>query len=103
MNIFFNLTRINLSLYNSDDGEVKDFKVDDLRVDKRWASFCLDFLSLCSLANGGGSKFFFLALSMDVMPIFIPINNILCVCMLLTCRLCFIITMFMIEGDQVKP
>jgi hypothetical protein len=27
----------------------------------------------------------------------------LCVCMLLTCRLCFIITMFMIEGDQVKP
>jgi hypothetical protein len=37
------------------------------------------------------------------MPIFILINDILCVCILLICHLWFITTMFMREGDQVKP
>jgi hypothetical protein len=38
-----------------------------------------------------------------MMPIFMIINDILCVCMLLICHLCFITTMFMRERDQVKP
>jgi hypothetical protein len=37
------------------------------------------------------------------MPVFMLISDILCVCMLLACRLCFIIIMFIREGDQVKP
>jgi hypothetical protein len=40
---------------------------------------------------------------MDVMPIFMLINDILCFCMLLAYHLCFISTMFMREEDQVKP
>jgi hypothetical protein len=44
-----------------------------------------------------------LALCLEVIPIFMLSNDILCVCMLLTCHLCFITTMFMREGDQVKP
>jgi hypothetical protein len=36
------------------------------------------------------------------MPIFMLIIDILCVCMLLACSLCFITTMFMRERDQVK-
>jgi hypothetical protein len=44
-----------------------------------------------------------LALCMDVIPIFTLINNSLCVCMLLSRCLCFITTMFMQEVDQVKP
>jgi hypothetical protein len=40
-----------------------------------------------------------------MMPIFMLINDIFCVCMLLTYHLCFITTMFMRERerDQVKP
>jgi hypothetical protein len=30
------------------------------------------------------------------------INDMLCVCILLACQLCFITIMFMREGDQVK-
>jgi hypothetical protein len=37
------------------------------------------------------------------MPIFMLISDILCVCILLIFRLCFITTMFMREGDHVKP
>jgi hypothetical protein len=37
------------------------------------------------------------------MPIFMLINDILCVFMILFCHLCFMTTMFMREGDQVKP
>jgi uncharacterized membrane protein len=36
------------------------------------------------------------------MPMFMLINDILYVCMLLACRLCFITTLFIKEGDQVK-
>jgi hypothetical protein len=43
-----------------------------------------------------------LAICLDVMPIFMRINDILCVCILLACCLCFMTTMFMREGDQVK-
>jgi hypothetical protein len=38
-----------------------------------------------------------------MMPMFMLISDILCICMLLICHLCFITTMFMREGDQVKP
>jgi hypothetical protein len=64
-----------------------------LKFELRWALLSkeyeeVDFISI---------------LYLDLMPIFILINNILCVCLLLTCRLWFITTIFMREGDQVKP
>jgi hypothetical protein len=37
-----------------------------------------------------------------MIPMFILIIDILCVCMLLICRLCFITILFMREGDQVQ-
>jgi hypothetical protein len=37
------------------------------------------------------------------MPMFMLISDILCVSMLLTYHLCLITTLFMREGDQVKP
>jgi hypothetical protein len=64
-----------------------------LKFDLRWTQLLkeywgVDFISIICL---------------DVMPIFMLLNDILCVCMLLTCRLCSVTTMFMREGDQVKP
>jgi hypothetical protein len=40
---------------------------------------------------------------LDVISIFMLINDIMCVSMLLVCHLCFITTMFIKEGDQAKP
>jgi hypothetical protein len=39
---------------------------------------------------------------LDVMLMFMLINDILCICMLLIYHVCFITTMFVREGDQVK-
>jgi hypothetical protein len=36
------------------------------------------------------------------MPMFVLISDILCICMVLICCLCFITTLFMREEDQVK-
>jgi hypothetical protein len=56
------------------------------------------------LVKGVLVSWFASTLCLEVMTMFMLISDILCVCMLLICRLCFITPtiMFMREGDQVK-
>jgi hypothetical protein len=61
--------------------------------------FDLTWISLLKVYEGVD---FISIICFKVMPILMLINDILCVCMLLIYCLCFINTMFMREGDQVK-